>query len=321
MRGATIGHHKIELTEQFQSTLLVRGATWNIFQKEFYHYISIHAPRERSDIHVFGFQNTSLISIHAPRERSDMFSAIKSMFKDISIHAPRERSDYDMIVIFEIDCISIHAPRERSDRKCYGGSKSIAISIHAPRERSDLQVSSSDIVLFRFQSTLLVRGATIIISYINQHFWFQSTLLVRGATYNTNFKVLQIYDFNPRSSWEERHLIKAHNIIYLIFQSTLLVRGATAQKTPVLINCDISIHAPRERSDFRQTLLTDFNTLFQSTLLVRGATFDSNISYSNFPISIHAPRERSDGVIFKILSVPRDFNPRSSWEERPCFHN
>ena len=79
---------------------------------------------------------------------------------------------------------------------------------------------------------------------------------------------------------------------------------------------NISIHAPRERSDqarclrvighipFQSTLLvrgatgyrltTAITFTFQSTLLVRGATQQKAIREQMVEISIHAPRERSD---------------------------
>ena len=59
----------------FQSTLLVRGATYADVNTPNLHVISIHAPRERSDYitHVKG--KSEGISIHAPRERSDILKA------------------------------------------------------------------------------------------------------------------------------------------------------------------------------------------------------------------------------------------------------
>ena len=56
---------------------------------------------------------------------------------------------------------------------------------------------------------------------------FQPTLLVRGAT-----------------------LVSATTSIIEQFQSTLLVRGATPQILADFLAKQISIHAPRERSDF-----------------------------------------------------------------------
>ena len=57
---------------------------------------------------------------------------------------------------------------------------------------------------------------------------------------------------------------------------------------------NISIHAPRERSDYQLCLFRQFDHLFQSTLLVRGATVIVFLKNSYASISIHAPRERSD---------------------------
>ena len=79
---------------------------------------------------------------------------------EISIHAPRERSDWARIQNLKINFISIHAPRERSDFKSLFKSLALVISIHAPRERSDPVIWLATEAAKRFQSTLLVRGAT-----------------------------------------------------------------------------------------------------------------------------------------------------------------
>ena len=58
----------------FQSTLPVRGATPNIYQHSKFLQISIHAPREGSDLAIpKALLSTVDISIHAPREGSDRF--------------------------------------------------------------------------------------------------------------------------------------------------------------------------------------------------------------------------------------------------------
>ena len=60
------------LPVRFQSTLPVRGATAFPFRAIFFIVISIHAPREGSDL-VCGPQNiVQAISIHARREGSDL---------------------------------------------------------------------------------------------------------------------------------------------------------------------------------------------------------------------------------------------------------
>ena len=67
----------------------------------------------------------------------------------------------------------------------------------------------------------------------------------------------------------------------IIFQSTLLVRGATLVQDSDYIKLKISIHAPRERSDYI-----------------------THVKGKSEGISIHAPRERSDAKIQKSTAFP-----------------
>ena len=147
--------------------------------------------------------------------------------------------------------ISIHAPHARSD----GAEKNMEragmeISIHAPHARSD-RIGVEGRIQARFQSTLLMRGAT----------WRPMP--------STDWPQY----FNPRSSCEERPYPQAPVTCQsTAFQSTLLMRGATPE-------------AERRKwaNEFQSTLLMRGATvppehwsgliLFQSTLLMRGATF------------------------------------------------
>ena len=87
-----------------------------------------------------------------------------------------------------------------------------------------------------FQSTLLVRGATVLHFRKMLILIFQSTLLVRGATTLTNvdLKLFFISIHAPRE--------RSDGILFVIqtikakFQSTLLVRGATAESTKNIRN-------------------------------------------------------------------------------------
>ena len=105
---------------------------------------------------------------------------------------------------------------------------------------------------------------------------------------------LRVCDFNPRSSYEERRGYDVIRFPLESFQSTLLIRGATAAVDTEAVLLPISIHAPHTRSDaaFADDAVDDGE--FQSTLLIRGATFCST------------------GGADKV----KDFNPRSSYEER-----
>ena len=103
---------------------------------------------------------------------------------------------------------------------------------------------------------------------------------------------------------------------FVIFLSTLPARGATGRRQRRRHIKIISIHAPREGSDWGTSLSPSRSSLFLSTLPARGATFDkigicricrflstlpargatSLRCRPGWParISIHAPREGSD---------------------------
>ena len=148
---------------------------------------------------------------------------------------------------------------------------------------------------FGFQSTLPVRGATLLTPRTPVSLLlFQSTLPVRGATTDELLRCpdwpISIHapragsdsegmtqtrpflDFNPRSPCGERLLHLALSREQFRFQSTLPVRGATEPYEPRRPPCiPISIHAPRAGSDLRGER-------------VAGC----------LDISIHAPRAGSD---------------------------
>ena len=171
-------------------------------------HISIHAPHARSDIMGGALFIMAFISIHAPHARSDsLIDAIPSA-TNISIHAPHARSDrrrHDALP--DSGKISIHAPHARSDRERNGWGGSIMISIHAPHARSDAWRVDCTLREFKFQSTLLMRGATapsidmcqaILLISIHAPHARSDASCIRLSTLSS--------DFNPRSSCEERPL-------------------------------------------------------------------------------------------------------------------
>ena len=153
------------------------------------------------------------------------------------------------------------------------------ISIHAPHARSDKQSSRAHPANPKFQSTLLMRGATIDVAVddtldrISIHapharsdfrapasgatYLFQSTLLMRGAT-----------------------LTAPDDDTVAQFQSTLLMRGATDVPQKAERCCPISIHAPHARSDCH-----------------------GDIESQDLAISIHAPHARSDSSPTSVVKV------------------
>ena len=83
----------------------------------------------------------------------------------------------------------------------------------------------------------------------NKKLIFQSTLLVRGATLAKSglAEVNAISIHAPRERSDR--LVRQRLYLVRLFQSTLLVRGATAALGNAVDKIKISIHAPRERSD------------------------------------------------------------------------
>ena len=94
MWGATSILKIRSLTDKFQSTLPVWGATLaGAFAPAFFK-ISIHAPRVGSDVEIYARNPRGrLISIHAPRVGSDRRKGASRALILISIHAPRVGSD------------------------------------------------------------------------------------------------------------------------------------------------------------------------------------------------------------------------------------
>ena len=139
-----------------------------------------------------------------------------------------------------------------------------------------------------------MRGATLLASASAASKIFQSTLLMRGATRQARPRRTASSHFNPRSSCEERLVLVAVKIHQVRFQSTLLMRGATAIEAAdiagtIFQSTLLMRGATQDRSDYT------WQSQFQSTLLMRGAT--------------HRQSSRIDSQ--------RNFNPRSSCEERP----
>ena len=186
MRGATNTVAIRDGIKGFQSTLLMRGATANLKNAKWFLTISIHAPHARSDERAMAelekvkeFQSTLLMRGSTPQD------AQESLRWRISIHAPHARSDE-----------AVHST----------GFETLTISIHAPHARSDW-IARRFTSWGAFQSTLLMRGATVCGKAADIHHCisihapharsdllkiarkrsaltqFQSTLLMRGATW------------------------------------------------------------------------------------------------------------------------------------------
>ena len=172
--------------------------------------------------------------------------------------------------------ISIHAPHTRSDSHRPRPLSPVDISIHAPHTRSD--------------AAELFDDSELAISIHAPH--------ARSDPSPTSPSEPVDFNFNPRSSCEERHRF---DLIALDFH-VISIHAPHARSDCPASNKrrarTISIHAPHARSDLDTSSKALPPTEFQSTLLMRGAT-----------------RQDLDGL-------PRryHFNPRSSCEERHGGH-
>ena len=162
MRGATASRHCKMLGTEFQSTLLMRGATCACSLRSL--AVQNFNPRSSCEERL-GFLQASgksaHISIHAPHARSDVRRlARRSDHRQISIHAPHARSDdyrrsyFVAMLIFQSTLLMRGATRHCSRRPsrgryfnprssceerhgCMVAKVARWISIHAPHARSD----------------------------------------------------------------------------------------------------------------------------------------------------------------------------------------
>ena len=265
---------------------------------------------------------TEFISIHAPREGSDVAVVLQDPLAGLFLstlpargatgragHHPAHRGDF--------------YPRSpRGERLSFLTPQAwqLPISIHAPREGSDPLTLHRSRACSTFLSTLPARGATV------------PALLALGGiaisihapregsdldifTPPQNASEISIHA--PREGSDEPSNARGGGRTRR-FLSTLPARGATASSPSFSNYIYISIHAPREGSDATSDKAAQAAAEFLSTLPARGATVQTGFCQHHDYISIHAPREGSDARVRSMFSTPSYFYPRSPRGERPA---
>ena len=147
---------------------------------------------------------------------------------------------------------------------------------------------------FQFQSTLPVGGATRA-ARLRKSFTGISIHAPRGGSDRTiRSATTTTGNFNPRSPWGERQLLKMIPNKAIGFQSTLPVGGATRLCVQRCRYCSISIHAPRGGSD-TPSCYSAPAILYFNPRSPWGERPDVHADVmKSFAISIHAPRGGSD---------------------------
>ncbi len=194
----------------------------------YYELISIHAPREGSDLLREGRTNKERnFNPRSPRGERPRWSRKTAGSSHFNPRSPRGERRPVLPTGQPGRGISIHAPREGSDSSgnvCI--AKWLSISIHAPREGSDGRGNGSP----RPKNNFNPRSP-------------------RGERHAKAKKIQRLINFNPRSPRGERPDARLTWTASRPFQSTLPARGATTPIQYLTRDTRISIHAPREGSD------------------------------------------------------------------------
>ena len=223
----------LPLSRGFQSTLPMRGATYDGHNGLQRGQISIHAPHAGSDClrclcylcrsmdfnprspcgerrYPAQMQQPNIgISIHAPRAGGDRVVIVRVRYvDDISIHAPRAGCDIRGVKSLLPEGISIHAPRAGGDRSRTEWEALIHISIHAPRAGGDQNGLLPTTPRANFNPRSPCGGRRDVCGLLGQ------------------FYVISIHA--PRAGGDSG--VRSPNLKPGIFQSTLPVRGATARQ-------------------------------------------------------------------------------------------
>ncbi len=230
-RGATATPHQLPfISDLFQSTLPARGATSLEAIVKLFAVISIHAPREGSDIgNEFGVAGLMDFNPRSPRGERQLRRTNYPSERQFQSTLPARGATGSEVIDVTINDISIHAPREGSDpRGLLPRFRGVAFQSTLPARGATLIFVCKSTLTgnfnprsprgerlakgvghghgVQFQSTLPARGATKMspISYTTET--FQSTLPARGATKFIHNSENLIYNFNPRSPRGERRI-------------------------------------------------------------------------------------------------------------------
>ena len=213
------------------------------------------------------------ISIHTPHAGSDrQFPTDKSDNADFNPHSPCGERPIIMPQSAFMRRISIHTPHAGSDFSATRTDPPPCISIHTPHAGSDLWEWMILTRMWKFQSTLPMRGAT--------------------GDLEGDLTGVTISIHTPHAGSDK--IYGNHDRCSSQFQSTLPMRGATHKNPSAFQFCDISIHTPHAGSDTLRSMFLPIpfisihtphagsdkepatgktkHRTFQSTLPMRGAT-------------------------------------------------
>ena len=171
--------------------------------------ISIHAPHARSDYQYLSGAQGHHISIHAPHARSDAIS-VRLLPSSTSFQSTLLMRGATSPSMLRGSTHSNFNPRSScEERRCDAGRRAAKAQNFNPRssceERHYTKIMlRMSISYFNPRSSCEERP--LFLSTICLHIRFQSTLLMRGATICAEARLELDAYFNPRSSCEERRI-------------------------------------------------------------------------------------------------------------------
>ncbi len=301
----------------FQSTLPAKGATWVPGVLASKRQVSIHAPREGSDQRLRPSLVSTSVSIHAPREGSDKPSdADGDTVNCFNPRSPRRERHAGFRAKLVYIWFQSTLPAKGATPWVVVCLRIAHVSIHAPREGSDHGYGGRFAAAREFQSTLPAKGATGVIALADKQAQVSIHAPREGSDHarwrgRSDWRV-SIHapregsdacpagrnalhmGFNPRSPRRERHDARPVAPLAPRFNPRSPRRERRVHRSRLDGHKHVSIHAPREGSDRRDSGCGAGGDWFQSTLPAKGATCSVQAPDLCIGVSIHAPREGSD---------------------------
>ena len=237
--------------------------------------ISIHAPREGCDVHIFRHRGCPVISIHAPREGCDLSVSNSPMRKSyFNPRTPRGVRHGETCQRTRAGCyFNPRTPRGVRQRLWVWLHPPPPISIHAPREGCDRLSGHVCGRVLVFQSTHPARGATTVRLNLDADCYISIHAPREGCDKSKNYcmVVRTISIHAPREGCDL--VIDSPLLLTLLYFNPRTPRGVRpAIRSSFFLYQLISIHAPREGCD-KVFVCAPFHLLiFQSTHPARGAT-------------------------------------------------
>ena len=183
MRGATAQRPINDGLVPFQSTLLMRGATWIPPRKPC--RLRNFNPRsscEERQCRALTVINVNHFNPRSSCEERPPLSCTRTRVDNFNPRSSCEERHFDACRAVRLLDISIHAPHARSDLVACVTLLEISISIHAPHARSDDSFNAHMDIVQNFNPRSSCEERLLSAAVAAKDFLFQSTLLMRGAT-------------------------------------------------------------------------------------------------------------------------------------------